>query len=596
VGLKGFVQKLKTEVNIVDLIASYIELQKSGRNYKALCPFHQEKTPSFYVYENTQSYHCFGCGANGDIFSFVQAYENLDFMDAVKFLADRFSISMPQIDDQVDPHYQTYTADMKKVESLFTRNLKEGTAGWRYLKDMRKFDPQRLKETGVGWSDYSDTKSLLNLFSAQRLKELGVFNERENNIFTGRLIFSLRDQSGNVLGFSGRKIDDTDEKPKYINSPQTDYFNKSKILYLFDQSRKSIKEVDFVILTEGYFDAIRLFTNGMKNTVAIMGTSLTKEQIAELSRYTNKFVFALDSDEAGINAIEKSFNNLSDSINALVLQLSPVKDPDEFVLKYGIEKFQNTLLKACSMEEFMLDSLKKGYNLEKETGRDSLIAKSQNILARAKRTGNISRFDKLISKLSEWTQLDKRLLLDNWNMSNKSTPSKIKHQPKQMRGITNNGFQTLEPEQELTVLYLFHPTTRSIIETIFIEYDEIIKDGYLNFYKDVRKKFKPDDAADYLHEYFTKDKIEGFFRQFERYEKSDSFPSIIADCEKALKKRQLRYEMQALDQLIVNTEEEKERFHLITNRLRLSREINKLNITEGRTLNEREQARGQGQD
>jgi len=318
VGLKDFVQKLKNEVNIVDLIASYIELQKSGRNYKALCPFHQEKTPSFYVYENTQSYHCFGCGANGDIFSFVQAYENLDFVDSVKHVAERFSITLPHFDQTIDPAFKSYTTDMQKIEQFFTKNLKEGTAGWRYLKQVRKLDPERLKELGIGWSDYNDTKRLLELFKPQRLLELGVFNEREKNIFTGRLIFSLRDQAGNVLGFSGRKIDDG-EQPKYINSPQTEYFNKSKILYLFDQSRKSIKEVDFVILTEGYFDAIRLYTTGMRNTVAIMGTNLTKEQMEELSRYTNKFVFALDSDEAGMNAIEKSFKNLKNSINALVL-------------------------------------------------------------------------------------------------------------------------------------------------------------------------------------------------------------------------------------------------------------------------------------
>ena len=392
------------------------------------------------------------------------------------------------------------------------------------------------------------------------------------------------------MGFSGRKVED-DEKPKYINSPQTDYFNKSKVLYLFDLSRKNIKDVDFVILTEGYFDAIRLYTNGMKNTVAIMGTSLTKEQIGELSRYTNKFVFALDSDEAGINAIEKSFKNLNDSINALVLQLSPVKDPDEYVLKYGIESFQNTLLKAISIEEFLLESLKKTFNLEKETGRDSLIANSRYILARAKRTGNISRFDKLISKLSDWTQLDKSLLLENWNISKKDSSQK-KNMGRQILGEKKPQIlHNLEPEQELTVLYLFHPTTRITIESIFKEYAQIIKDAYINFFKDVRQKFQPDDAAEHLQNYFTNDKIEGFFRQFERYEKSDSFPFIISDCEKAFKKRQLRHEMEKLDKLIQNTEQEKERFKLITNRLKLSREFNKLNKSEGRTMNEREQAR-----
>lgn len=590
-GLKDFVEKLKTEINIVDLIASYIELQKSGRNYKALCPFHQEKTPSFYIYENTQSYHCFGCGASGDIFSFIQAYENVDFIDSVKLLAKKYSIPMPQLDQTVDSAFKTYINDMKTIEEIFVENLKEGTPGWQYLKNIRKLDPERLKRLGIGWSDYTDTKRLLNLFSADRLMELGVFNDRKKNTFAGRLVFSLRDQYGNVLGFSGRTIVN-EEQPKYINSPQTEYFNKSKILYLFDQTKKSIKEVDFVIITEGYFDAVRLYTNGMRNTVAIMGTNLTKQQMGELSKYTNKFVFALDSDEAGINAVEKSFKNLNNTINALVLKLSPSKDPDEYILKFGIESFQNTLLKAISIEEFLLENLKKNYNLEKETGRDSLIANSQYILARAKRTGNISRFDKLISKLSQWTQLDKSLLLENWNMSKKTYPSKNNLTIHRTEKKRMQNHQTLEPEQELTVLYLFHPTTRFMIESIFNEYKEIIKEPYVRFFTDVREKFKPDDAAEYLEEYFTNDKIQGFFRQFERYEKTDSFPSIISDCEKALKKRKLRFEMDKLDVLIGKTKEEREKYHLITDRIKLSKEMNKLNINEGRTMNEREQTRG----
>lgn len=589
-GLKAFVQKLKTEVNIVDLISSYIELQKSGRNFKALCPFHQEKTPSFYVYENTQSYHCFGCGANGDIFTFVQAYENLDFVDSVKLIADRYSIPIPSFESKTDSAFRSYTADMKAIETLFSTNLHEGTAGWRYLKEIRKIDPTKIKEIGLGWSDYSDTSKLLESFSAQRLNELGILNERDKNIFSGRLIFSLRDASGNVLGFSGRKIDHL-EQPKYMNSPQTEYFNKGKILYLFDQTRKNIKDVDFVIITEGYLDAIRLYVNGMKNTVAIMGTSLTKEQIEDLSKCTNKFVFALDSDEAGVQAIEKSFKNLNDTINALVLDLSPAKDPDEFLLKYGIENFQKTLLKAISIEEFLLNHIKKDYNLEKETGRDSFISNSQYLLARAKRTGNISRFDQLISKISEWTQLDKQLLLENWNIPKKGSASKRNQTQEQYAPINKPLLETLEPEQELTVLYLFHPTTRTTIEAIFTKYKEIIKDAYAQFFENVRTKFKPDDAAEYLEDYFSQDKIKSFFRQFQRYEKSDSFPSIITDCERALKKRQLRYELEKIDTLIQAATDDTEKYLLITNRLKLSKDFNQLKINEGRTLNEREQTR-----
>jgi len=587
VGLKSFVQKIKGEVNIVDLISSYIELQKSGRNYKALCPFHQEKTPSFYIYENTQSYHCFGCGASGDIFSFVQNHQNIDFIDAVKFIAHKYSLPMPDIENNKDPEFIQYTNDMKKLELFFMNNLSKKSPAWDYLKNKRAIDPDSLKELGVGWSAYEDSKGLLDILDPERLKELGIFNDRANNIFSNRLMFSLHDRDGNVIGFSGRGLDE-EQKPKYINSPQTKYFNKSSVLYLYDKAKASIREVDFVIITEGYFDAIRLFINGIKNTVAIMGTSLSKDHMKEISRYTNKFVFALDSDQAGQTAIEKSFQNLDKNINALVLNLSPVKDPDDYVQKFGIESFQNTLLKAISMEEFLLNILRKRFNLEKETGRDSLISNSRAILARAKRMGNISRFDKLISKLSDWTNLDKKLLLESWNADRRNSPGQIPLGQNPQRKQKRTEFKNLDPEEELTVLYLFHPTTRLKIERLFQEYADTVKDSYARFFLNVREQFNPDDAADYLQDYFTTDKIEGFFRQFERYDKVDSFPNIIDDCEKALKKRELKNKMMEIDRLIESSQEIKDKLTLISNRLQLSKEINQLNMNEGRAINERE--------
>ena len=556
-GLSGFIKTLKDEVNITDLISSYIPIQKSGKNYKARCPFHEERTASFYIYESTQSYHCFGCGKNGDIIQFVQDYEHVDFKEAVEKIATRYDIQVP-VFEPVDQKYTDYTNDMKKVEKIFTENLVKGTTAWTYLQEERNLNPEKLKELGAGLASYKDISTLSGVLNKNRLKELGILTQNGTNLFANRFILPIRDAYGRTIAFSGRKLNSDKNSPKYVNSPQTEYFNKSRILYLLNQSKSEIKEVDFAIVVEGYFDALRLYLNGIKNVVAVMGTALTKEHLKELGKYTRKLVFSFDNDKAGINAVGKSYEQLGDGFNALVLNLNPVKDPDEYIEKYGIEGFQQILLKAVSIEEHILTEMKTHYNLDKETGKDSLIKASRSILARTRRAGNISRFDKLISMLSDWTGLDKNLLLESWNINKRTTVQRkttvknegIKQNVSRQQNKRPAQVRAIAPEEELMVLYLFHPTTRIRIEELFEEYGTVMHGAYSLFFSDVRKKFKPDDAASYLKNYFDEEQIDYFIRQIERYEDPDSFPRLISDYELALKSRKLKKELGDLDEAI----------------------------------------------
>ncbi|HOO32128.1 MAG TPA: DNA primase [Thermotogota bacterium] len=582
-GLSGFVKKLKAEVNITDLISSYIPIQKSGKNYKARCPFHEERTASFYIYESTQSYHCFGCGKNGDIIKFVQDYENVDFKEAVEKIATMYDIQIPSADYAADKKYTDYTNDMRFIESVFRDNLVKGTSAWQYLQDQRGLNPEKLKELGAGFALYQDVQKLSAELDKKRLKELGIITESGSNLFANRLILPIHDVFGRTVAFSGRKLNSETSSPKYINSPQTEFFNKSRILYLLDKAKSEIKDVDFVIIVEGYFDALRLYMNGIRNVVAVMGTALTKEHLKELGKYTNKLVFSFDNDKAGINAIGKSYVQLSDRFNALVLNLNPVKDPDEYVGKYGIEGFQQILLKAVSIEEYLLGELKSRYNLERETGRDALIKKSRGILARTRRAGNISRFDKLISMLSEWTGLEKNLLLESWNVDKKSPKPvsnvSLRKEAGKVATMPNRRvvqIRSIVPEEELMILYLFHPTTRKKIESLFHEYSSVMHGSYHLFFNDVREKFNPDDAADYLKNYFEEEQIDYFVRQLERYERPETLPDIIADCETKLNIRKSKQDLMELDEAIQKATGNEVKA-LIEKRYELSKVIHTLN-------------------
>lgn len=304
------VSEVRERTDIVDLVGNYVQLKKAGRSFKGLCPFHQEKTPSFIVFPDSQNFHCFGCGKGGDVFSFYMGVERAEFREALQELAKRAGVqldAMPAATPELDSHRNRLVELNEQAATFFSNvllNSAAGAAGRRLASD-RGLDDEMIRKFGLGFAPDS-WDSLLSFFTSRGVDpamahEAGLLQERETggyyDRFRNRFIFPIRDRDGRVVGFGGRALGDA--MPKYLNSPQSAIFDKSSILYALDAAKDEIRKRDEVVIVEGYMDAIAAHQFGHGNVVAAMGTALTESQIGLLKRLTKKIVLALDADAAG---------------------------------------------------------------------------------------------------------------------------------------------------------------------------------------------------------------------------------------------------------------------------------------------------------
>ena len=351
------VEEVRQKNDIVDVISGYVRLKKQGGSYFGLCPFHNEKSPSFSVSGYKQMYYCFGCGKGGNVFTFIRDYENYSYPEAIKFLAERAGVNLPEME---------YTEEMKKKadkrNSLLEINkaaatyfykclrAKPGELGLKYFTD-RRLTSDTMKSFGLGYSlQYSDdlVKYLRNNgFTDDLIKESGlaVFNEKYgfNDKFINRVMFPIQDMNNKVIGFGGRVLGDA--KPKYLNSPETMIFEKKRNLYGMNVARTSRK--GYVILCEGYMDVISMHQAGFKEAVASLGTAFTPEQAMLIKRYVKDVYLAYDSDGAGTNAALRAIGILKDTgLNGRVINLKPYKDPDEFIKNLGAEELTKRIENA----------------------------------------------------------------------------------------------------------------------------------------------------------------------------------------------------------------------------------------------------------
>ena len=343
--------------NIVDVVGSYVHLQKKGANYFGLCPFHNEKSPSFSVSEPKQMFYCFGCGAGGNAATFLMKYENYTFKEALQNLADRAGIQLPEVNYSEEAKLkeekkQLLRAVNKETAVYYYRLLRSGAGrkGLQYFA-ARKLDPATLRDFGLGYADGAGNDLVGHLkskgFSDEVILEAGVaaFDEKRglHDKFWNRVIFPIMDEKGRVIGFGGRVMGDA--KPKYLNSPETEIFDKSKNLYGLNIARRS--KSPYKILCEGYMDVISMHQAGFHEAVASLGTSFTEGQAALLKRYTKQVLLAYDSDGAGVRAALRSIRILRDAgIEGKVIDLTPKKDPDEFIKAFGAEAFKERIDKA----------------------------------------------------------------------------------------------------------------------------------------------------------------------------------------------------------------------------------------------------------
>ncbi len=365
------IEEIKSRCNIVDVISSVVPLKRAGTNYKGICPFHNEKTPSFIVSEQKQIFTCFGCGATGDVIEFTKRYYNISFQEAVEKLAQQYGIEISDLYEQKGPDKEPLYAINRLAAKFFYDEIKKtGNAGYKYMLG-RQFSAETITKFGIGWAD-SDWQSLTNFLlkngvTEAQMIELSLASKSDKgkvyDRFRNRVIFPIINTRGKVIGFGGRIVGDGD--PKYLNSSESVIFQKKYNLFGLNLSRQEIQKEGYAIVVEGYMDVAALYQSGIKNVVASCGTALTEQQAKLLKRYTEKVVLCYDADSAGVNAALRGIDILrSAGLEIKVLHVDDGKDPDEFVKKHGQDAFRR-LIKEKSVPDidYKILLIKKKYDI-----------------------------------------------------------------------------------------------------------------------------------------------------------------------------------------------------------------------------------------
>jgi len=377
-----FIEHLKSSADIVRVVGEYVRLRKTGVRWVGLCPFHTEKTPSFGVHETYQIFKCFGCGAAGDVIKFVQEIEGLTFWEAVKLLAERHGIPLPRRADFSDEQTRLRAGiyEMHEVALKHFRSLLESAAGAeaRAYLSRRGVGPQLVEEFSLGFADrggQSLTRRLQQAgFQPEQMEKSGLVIARNDGSglfdrFRGRVIFPIHNESGKVIAFAGRALSSEDE-PKYLNSPETDIYRKSYVLYNLHRARKPARDGGFSILVEGYMDVIGLHGAGVHNAIASCGTALTAQQVRCLKRHVDNIVVNFDPDAAGSNAAERSINTLlEEAMHIRVLELDGGLDPDEYVKQRGADSYLSALKNAPRYFEWLAGRARQKFDVRSAEGR-----------------------------------------------------------------------------------------------------------------------------------------------------------------------------------------------------------------------------------
>ncbi|MDD6267681.1 MAG: DNA primase [Clostridium sp.] len=420
---EDLIEEVRSRNDIVDVINSYVSLKKKGNTYTACCPFHNEKTPSFHVSRDKQLYHCFGCGAAGTVYTFLQQYENYTFPEAVEFLADRAGVVLPKREmterERMEADYNSALREINKMAAgyfYYALRMKDGEPARNYLTE-RGLSEDTIRNFGLGYSRmYRDDlyKYLKQKgYSDELLKDSGLvrFDEKHGagDVFWNRVMFPIMDLNGKVIGFGGRVMGDG--LPKYVNSQETKIYEKRRHLYGFHLARRSKREG--YILCEGYMYVISMHQAGFDNATASLGTAFTIQQAMLLKRYTDKVYLAYDSDGAGVNAAQKAIPILREvGISARVINMQPYKDPDEFMKNLGAEEFEKRIAQAESSLMFQVRIAAGNYNQQDPEGRTQF---QQEVVKLVSVLKNPLERDNYIEAIANQYFIDKKKLTDSVN-------------------------------------------------------------------------------------------------------------------------------------------------------------------------------------
>lgn len=509
---EALIDEIKSANDIVDIVSEYVTLKRTGTSYKGLCPFHKEKTPSFSVSADKQIFHCFGCGIGGDVIKFLMQTENIDFFEAIQLLADRAKITLPETDTNID------LSKVKHKERLFQVNLEaakyfrnnlylpEAKIAQEYV-NKRHLDNETVNKFGIGFAFGNKNDLLSHLsslgFSINEMIDSGLIIKNENSLvdrFRQRLMFPIFDVKERVIAFGGRVLDDS--LPKYMNSPETLIYNKSKNIYALNFARRA--KVNKLLMVEGYMDVISLHKAGIPNAIASLGTALTEAQGRLMRKYAPEIILGYDADGAGQNAIMRGLDILSSlGCNVKVLKIFDAKDPDEFVNKFGPEKLKKLMDNSITLIEFKLENLKKSIDLSTTDGKISYLNSTASVLAKL---NNSMERELYVHKISSELGIGVEAIYSEINkkiFGNSIKPSKTTYIPQTPQPTSAADIPKNVYDSEKLLIFLLCQNDRKIFNTIkkYMNYDNF----RVNLYRKLAEK---------LYEYFESQKQQNIIDLF----------------------------------------------------------------------------------
>ena len=486
------INEVRQSNDIVDVISQYVHLKRSGRNFFGLCPFHNEKSPSFSVSPDKQIFHCFGCGVGGNVITFISKIEGLNFIETVQMLAERANIQLPTLENNIDSKKEILKDKVYKVNEFtaefYHQNLYKPTAkiAQEYVKQ-RKMNRETLEAYRIGYSGKFDElyKALkAQGFGEQEILESGLVNKNDNGKYIDRyrerLMFPICDVRGKVIAFGGRVLDDS--KPKYINSPENVVYSKGRHLFGLNVAKKYSEKR--ILIVEGYMDVISLHQRGITNVVGALGTALTEQQGWLLRKSTEQVVLGFDADGAGQTAVARSMEILQKmGCDMRVLQIEGAKDPDEFIVKFGEGRFKLAVDNAISLVEFKVKNLKKELNLENTGDKIKFLNEIAKILSKVENTLEREIY---IEKIAKGYNISKEALFAEIN---------------KLIYAGTKGEKVLQSKKV---------EVRQIKEENKIEIDEDLKrrentiialllDANVNIFQKIKQRIKPEDFKDEIN-------------------------------------------------------------------------------------------------
>ena len=508
------IDEIRQSNDIVDVISQYVRLKRSGRNFFGLCPFHNEKSPSFSVSPDKQIFHCFGCGVGGNVFTFLMKIEGINFIEAVQMLAERANIVLPTLENNGDSAKEELKAKVYKVNEFtadfYHKNLYLPTAkiAQEYVKK-RKLSNETLKSFQIGFSGkfdelYQELKK--QGFQEKEILESGLVNKNERgqyiDRYRNRLMFPICDVRGRVIAFGGRVLDDS--KPKYINSPENIVYSKGRNLFGLNVAKKG--DLKKILIVEGYMDVISLHQRGITNVVAPLGTALTEQQGWLLRKNSEQIILSFDSDEAGLTAKMRALEILQHmGCDIRILQMDGAKDPDEFIIKFGNARFLNLVDKALSVVEFKVKILKRNLNVENINDKIKFLNEIAEIISKI---DNTMEREIYIEKIAKEYEISKEAIYAEVNKLTYSNKKDKKVLEKQKPTVLH------KKNEETEVSEALKKRENTILSILLM--------GNENFYQIIKQNISAEDFKYNLNKEIAK-------KLYEELEKGNSNINSILD-------------------------------------------------------------------